>query len=74
MYFWLQKKQIMEAVPYTIFRLGPSSFTECYPIDDACISKEILNDKISAIITDIIANNIIVIFAHVEHPATWVIM
>lgn len=45
MYFWLQKKQIMEAVPYTIFRLGPSSFTECYPIDDACISKEILNDN-----------------------------
>ena len=35
----------MEAVPYTIFRLGPSSFTECYPIDDACISKEILNDN-----------------------------
>ena len=35
----------MEAVPYTIFRLGPSYFTERYPIDDTCISKEILNDN-----------------------------
>ena len=35
----------MEAVPYTIFRLGPGYITECYPIDDACISKEILDDN-----------------------------
>lgn len=35
----------MEAVPYTIFRLGPSCFTENYPIDDDCISREILNEN-----------------------------
>lgn len=35
----------MEAVPYTIFRLGPSYLTECYPVDDSCICKEILDEK-----------------------------
>lgn len=35
----------MEAVPYTIFRLGPSYLTECYPVDTDCIVKEILSEK-----------------------------
>lgn len=35
----------MEAVPYTIFRLGPSYLTEHYPVDDSCIREEILDEK-----------------------------
>lgn len=35
----------MEAVPYTIFRLGPGYLTESYPVDTDCIAKEILSKK-----------------------------
>lgn len=35
----------MDAVPYTIFRLGPSYLTDSYPIDGSCIREEILNEK-----------------------------
>lgn len=35
----------MDAVPYTIFPLGPTYLTEHNPIDDSCIREEMLDEK-----------------------------
>jgi len=37
-------------------------------------SKEIFNDEVTTIVTDIIPDDIIIIFAHIQHPAARVIV